>query len=463
MTQTPLYSRFAASLDKLLADEETYPATHAVTHTITHAVTHTAISGLTVALSGGVDSMVLLHLCRHYIQVNPHLALQAIYVDHGLSPNSLQWQAFCQEQCAVLAVEFTPISVSVEAQSRQSLEAQARVARYDALDKHAHPCHALVLGQHGDDQVETFLLRLKRGSGLKGLGAMHARSTLPSGRVCLRPLLISQRSDIEAFAKTFGISHIEDESNLSDRFDRNFLRNQVLPLLKSRFSGFVPSVMRTVELLQGQQALLDELTQADLAYCLNEQSLSIRRLAELAPLRQQNLVRGWLAEQGIQMPSQKQLDQILTQALNARSDAQMTVALSAGQVRRFRDQLYWVTELPPRQVQYDVGLANVVLDDVTTLSVAEGRGVRHPTADERVSVQFNCLNEKVKPPGRSGRNTLKHWLKEYGVPTWERSRVPLIYYNDELVQVVGFFVNEAFSSPQGLNWKLEDARNKKDW
>ncbi|MCG7563495.1 tRNA lysidine(34) synthetase TilS [Pseudoalteromonas sp. McH1-42] len=454
MTQTPLYKRFSASLDALLANK--------VAREETHTVTHTATRGLTVALSGGVDSMVLLHLCHHYVQIHPHLALQAIYVDHGLSPNSLQWQTFCQAQCDALAVAFTPVSVKVLAQNRQSLEAQARTARYEALDKRADQGHALVLGQHGDDQVETFLLRLKRGSGLKGLGAMHAHSTLPSGRVCLRPLLSSERADIEAFAQTFGIAHIEDESNLSDRFDRNFLRNQVLPLLKSRFSGFIPSVMRTVELLQGQQALLDEITQADLAQCRSELSLSISRLAQFAPLRQQNLVRTWLAELGVQMPSQKQLDQILSQALNARADAQMTVSLPGGQVRRFKDQLHWVTEQPPRQAQYDVGLMKVALDDNTTLSVIEGQGVRHPTADEQVSVRFNCLNEKVKPPGRSGRNTLKHWLKDYDVPTWERSRVPLIYYNDELVQVVGFFVNEAYASSQGLSWKLEDARNTKN-
>ncbi|MCO7189938.1 MULTISPECIES: tRNA lysidine(34) synthetase TilS [unclassified Pseudoalteromonas] len=454
MTQTPFYKRFAASLDKLLADERVYSATGEIAPAV--------MRGLTVALSGGVDSVVLLHLCRHYVQAHTHLALQAIYVDHGLSPNSAQWRAFCQAQCDALAVDFTPASVKVVAQSRQSLEAQARTARYQALDAQAYPHHALVLGQHADDQVETFLLRLKRGSGLKGLGAMHARTVLPSGRVCLRPLLTSQRADIEAFAHMFEISHIEDESNLSDRFDRNFLRNQVLPLLKSRFSGFVPSVMRSVELLQGQQALLDEITQTDLAYCSNDNSLCIERLGGFTLLRQQNLVRAWLAEQGVQMPSHKQLEQILGQALNARADAQMAVTLPQGQVRRFRGALYWVIEQPAWRASHDIGQTPVVLDDAHTLQVQQGKGVRVPAPDEQVSVRFNCLSEKVKPLGRSGRNTLKHWLKDYGVPTWERSRVPLIYYNDELVQVVGFFVNEAYASSQGLNWKLEDARNTKD-
>lgn len=172
MIQTPLYKRFAASLDKLLVDEGMYATTQAVTH------------GLTVALSGGVDSVVLLHLCRHYVQAHTHLALQAIYVDHGLSPNSAQWRAFCQAQCDALTVDFTPASVTVVAQNRQSLEAQARTARYQALDEHAYPHHALVLGQHADDQVETFLLRLKRGSALKGWGrCTHALRYHPVGCV----------------------------------------------------------------------------------------------------------------------------------------------------------------------------------------------------------------------------------------------------------------------------------------
>ncbi|KZN55751.1 hypothetical protein N474_14485 [Pseudoalteromonas luteoviolacea CPMOR-2] len=417
-------------------------------------------SGFTVALSGGVDSVVLLHLCHTYANQHEGVPIKAVYVNHGLSENAMRWQDFCEQLCKSLSVEFSAATVEVLPKRRVSLEAQARDARYLALDELALPGSALLLGQHADDQVETFLIRLKRGSGLQGLGAMKAVTQLQSGRNCLRPLLGVGRQDIEAFAKTFTLQHIEDESNQSDIFDRNFLRNQVLPLLKARFKGFVPSVLRSIELLQAQQALVDELSEQDLAVCIDNRCLVVEHLNKLSPLRQSNAVRAWLAIQHVDMPSKKQLEQILQQSLYARPDAQVNIQLAKGSVKLYRGKLYWVAkDQAPLQAISDISISEPLsLTDSRQLIVCKGKGVRFPLPSETVTVKFGDLTERVKPLGKPGHNTVKHWLKDLKVPTWERERVPLIFYNETLVAVVGYFVNESYTSEQGIYWKEVDAR-----
>ncbi|AOT07550.1 tRNA lysidine(34) synthetase TilS [Pseudoalteromonas luteoviolacea] len=416
--------------------------------------------GLTVALSGGVDSVVLLHLCQQYVKLNAEITLDAIYVNHGLSGNSFEWQQFCEQLCASLNISFRTVSVNIQAQARTSLEAQARDARYDALDKHAAQNSTLVLGQHADDQVETFFIRLKRGSGLKGLGAMHATTQLASGRFCIRPLLGIERKNIEAFAQIFGLSHIEDESNKNDEFDRNFLRNQVIPLLKSRFKGFVPSVIRSISLLQAQQSLIDEITQGDLVACRHGKEINISSLAALSHLRQCNLVRAWLESKGVSMPSQKQLTQILQQVIHAKEDAQVHVQLRAGSVKCYNGLMYWVVHEATKLV--DIPLSDLatrtVLSDGRILVLIEGKGIRRPLESESISIRFARLNEKIKPFGKPGRNTVKHWLKEAKVPSWERGAKPMVYYNDTLVAVAGILVNADYASHSGINWQVEDAK-----
>ncbi|MCG7549784.1 tRNA lysidine(34) synthetase TilS [Pseudoalteromonas sp. Of7M-16] len=414
---------------------------------------------LCVALSGGVDSVVLLHLCHQYAKLNGTVKLQAIYVNHGLSDNALMWQQFCTQLCAKLAVPFRAVSVDIQAKSRTSLEAQARDARYLALDTHASEGAVLVLGQHADDQIETFLIRLKRGSGLQGLGAMRAKTQLASGRDCIRPLLGIERKDIEAFAQTFSLTHIEDESNHSDVFDRNFLRNQVIPLLKSRFSGFVPSVLRSISLLQAQQALVDEISQSDLESCSDNEQLDIVRLATLSALRQSNVVRAWFAKQGVSMPSQKQLAQIIDQAINGREDAQVNIELRTGSVKRYNALLYWV---PKNHIELadieNISLtAEMKLADGRTLLTISSEGVRKPLAAESVAIRFGRLNDKIKPFGKPGRNTVKHWLKEARVPSWERTRIPMVYYNETLIAVAGYFINSDYAEKSGINWQIQDA------
>ena len=432
MQTSDLYHHFLAQLQPLLNAQQ---------------------SSFSVALSGGVDSVVLLHLIKQAQQQHSELKIEAVYVNHGLSKYADKWQGFCQSLCEELDVAFKAVHVEIYERSRTSLEAQAREARYQALDENCIPGSVILLGQHLNDQLETFLLRLKRGSGLQGLASMPQTRLLASGRVCFRPLINITREQIEQFASEFAITHITDDSNVDERFDRNFLRHQVLPILTERFQGFEKSAARSIRQLQKQQSLLDEYTQSDLTNCQNSQGgLSCEAIAGFSKPRQANLVRAWLNQFTHQLPSENQLQQIIEQGLTAKTDAQLKICLQSGDVRRHQQHWYFVKEQAIPEAM-DIALQSVELIGGRKLIVKAGKGIRQPKPDEQVRVEFNKPQARIKPLHKPGSNTLKHWFKDAKVAPWLRAQTPLIFYNDQLVQVVGYFISEQHSVEDGILWE----------
>jgi len=413
-------------------------------------------TSFTVALSGGVDSMVLLHVMNALKADLPALQLKAVYVNHGLSRYADDWQQFCDDVCQQLAVPFTAVKVIIEQRNRSSLEEQARDARYLALDEHSEKDSVILLGQHLNDQLETFLLRLKRGSGLKGLASMRQSRMLASGRLCFRPLLDVTREQIEDFARAFSLHHITDDSNTDERFERNFIRQQIVPALSNKFSGFAKSASRSISLLQQQQDLLDEYTQLDLATCQNNgKGLCCTRLGEFNGVRQANLLRCWLEQFTTVMPSQKLTEQILAQGLFAQADAQLKIQLKEGQIRRHQGFLYFVTATQAVSATKQ-SATQFLLSDGRKLVLSQGSGVRAAFDCEKVTVRFNCPQALIKPVKKPGRNTLKHWFKDAKVAPWLRPNVPLIFYNDELVYVVDYFVSDIHRDEQGFFWSIKN-------
>lgn len=435
-----MYTRFATQLENLLNELP-------------------QCQGLAVALSGGLDSMVLLELAQRFVK-DKGMPLCAIHIHHGLSANADDWQAFSAEQCRMRGIVFYSEQVVLSEQTRLGIEAKARQARYQAMDKALPAGYALLLGQHSDDQVETFFLRLKRGAGLKGLGGMQALSYWQQ-RPLLRPLLGISRKQLQQYVESHGLEHIHDESNDDSRFDRNFLRNQVLPLLNKRFPGFSAKVAQTTELLQQQQRLLDEIAAQDLTQlAVNPQQLSLAPLMALGAARANNVLRYWLQSHDVAMPSQLQLQSLCEQLLNARADSQPSLSLRTHSgdevsVRRFNEQLYLVENQVELLAQQLGCPGPHTLKDARVLSCEPGQGVRAPHAEEQVWVRFGVLNARIRPQHKPYGNKLSHWLKELKVPPWERQRIPLIFYGDTLVAVVGYFYNYDFLAQQGLQWQLK--------
>lgn len=420
---------------------------------------------ITVAYSGGVDSHVLLHICSQVRGAYPQLELRAIHVNHGISDNADDWQQHCASVCADLDIPLTVKKVSVEKTSRQSLEALAREARYQAFQEALTENDVLLLGQHQQDQAETLLLQLKRGAGPKGLSAMPEWSLLPlnaasSNIHCLRPLLQLDKSQILEYARQHALQWVEDESNTDTQYDRNFLRQQVLPLLEQRWQGFSAALGRSARLCAEQQALLDEQADeflGDLGSKAN--ALNIEALLSHSLGWQKQILRRWisvLSQQNtdLAMPSEKQLQHIIGDVLSAADDASPVVVVGNWQYRRYQGHLYllpvfqdlkhvefvWLQEEQPRErFELPDGLGYYHLA-TTKFETEQATYLPLINPDEhKICVRFSGFGARFKPRGYAMyamSKPLKQWFKEeWKLPPWERERLPLLFVNEQLVAV----------------------------
>lgn len=415
-----------------------------------------------IAFSGGLDSTVLLAaLVQLRAASYPDLSLRAIHVHHGLSEFADHWVAHAQAFCQQLQVPLQVVYVSLDARP-EGIEAAARAARYRAFADHLAADETLLTAQHLNDQCETFLLALKRGSGPAGLSAMAARSER-NGYTLLRPFLHLSRQQLEQFATDAGLQWIEDDSNQNPRFDRNFLRLNVLPVVYERWPHFSQAVSRSAALCAEQESLLDELLGESLQFLTDGNgSLNISAMTSMSVQRRQALLRRWLAEQGVRMPSRDQLQRIWDEVALSREDAAPQLQLNHLSVRRFRQRLY---VLPPMS-----SLQHVVLpwDTCSPLELPDGLGylqaseylandagnIRLPLDSERVSVRFQATGMIEKAGRQHARQSKKLW-QELNVPPWQRERIPLIYYNEQLMAAPGLFVTrQALAEANAPQWRV---------
>ncbi|MGR5131411.1 tRNA lysidine(34) synthetase TilS [Vibrio alfacsensis] len=405
---------------------------------------------IVLAFSGGVDSRLLLELLSHYQRVNS-VACHAVYVHHGLSANADDWAEKCVLWAKQAGISCTIERVSLDIHSGESIELLAREARYHALAKHVQDGDLLLTGQHADDQVETFLLALKRGSGPKGLSSM-AESMPFAGGTLVRPLLSIRRTQIETAAQRFGLEWVEDESNQDTRYDRNFLRHRIVPELSERWPSIHQAVQRSAGLCAQQEALLDELLGAVFERTLHtDLSLCIDELTTHSGLARARLIRMWLAKLHVNMPTQAQLNLMWNEVALAQQGANPKLKLKQGEVRRFQNRLYWVTETSElsdwqSQLQIDTPLLLPErLGELTLSTTSSQANIALPSQPERLRVTFNPEGLSAHPTTRNHSRKLKKLFQEYNVPSWRRRQIPILMYQDQVVAVADLFVDRAFS------------------
>ena len=400
---------------------------------------HPHIRDLTLGYSGGMDSHVLLHLLATHRHCWPERTLAAMYVDHGLQVASAAWGEHCATVCRELDIPFRVLlRVDARPVPGESPEAAARRARYAALAAELGPDTALLTAHHRDDQAETLLLQLLRGAGPHGLAAMPAASRL--GRTwLLRPLLQLDRADLRTYALEHGLRWIEDGSNQDVRFDRNYLRQQVLPLLRKRWPAVGRNLARSAQWCAEAADWLDADADADLARAATPRpgALHLPALRELGEPRQRNALRRWLRQLGLPIPDARQLRHILQDALAAAQDRQPCIRWPGGEIRRYRDTLH---ALPPpgahdaRQIfiwRHETdGYPPLDLPGLGTLRLRAtfGEGLRSETlAGAALTIRFRQGGERFRPVGRRHGQELKKLLQEAGIPPWQRDRLPLLY------------------------------------
>ena len=414
-----------------------------------------------VAYSGGVDSQVLLAaLSKLKQQKKLSNTIKVCHVNHGLSANAKNWQDFATQQCRQFSLPLTIHQLALKKLPQQSLEATARDARYLCLVESSPEPAFIVTGHHLNDQAETFLLALKRGAGLKGLSAMSAQTQLAQ-HTLLRPLLNISREDIVDYAEQHALSWIEDESNQDQVFDRNFLRHTVIPELTARWPSFNNTLSRSVSHCQDAQLLLNEVAEEDFSkVILAEKVLSIPALLNLTALRFNNVIRYFLAIHDKLMPSSAQLAQI-SQQISAENDKNPCVKINDYCLRRYQQQLYltedfanisaWQQQvvIAPEGTHIELpdGLGRIQFDVIDSandmVSNEFGRkevGIIAPKAGQIVTIRFSHNNPKCLPHFRDKSRALKKVLQEAKIPTWQRQRIPFIYYDETLVAALGLFV-----------------------
>jgi tRNA(Ile)-lysidine synthase len=400
------------------------------------------LNQLVLGLSGGLDSMVLLQLCYQLI-AGSDTELKAVYIHHGLSANADQWAAFCQQQCLKRSIAFEVQKVQLNPAA--NIEAQARAARYSALAAFVTtPQTALLTAHHADDQLETLLLALKRGSGPAGLSGIAALQPFAAGWL-LRPLLEFSREQLEAFAKELQLQWIEDESNSDSRFDRNFLRLQVIPLLQQRWPAFRQNSLRSVAHIQQQQIFVENQLQQLLPTVMHANELDLKLLAEQDFTTQKLLVRGWLALTGLN-PSTDWLERFFSELIGAKADAQPLLELDGQQIRRFADKAYITQqveapdagvflELKPMQ-QLNTVVGQFLLN-------RENKGTALLLTEAPLYLVFGLFSLPFKPAGERKSKELKQWLKLWAIPPWQRLQLPVLVQNNQVVAVLGFASNAA--------------------
>ncbi|MEE1924311.1 tRNA lysidine(34) synthetase TilS [Pseudomonas sp. 148P] len=385
-----------------------------------------------VALSGGLDSTVLLHVLA---TLKERPALRAIHVHHGLQHAADVWPEHCQRLCDALGVELLVRRVKVV--QGASLEQAARDARYQAFAEVLQPGELLLTGQHREDQAETLLLRLLRGAGLRGLAAMPECRSLAAG-LLVRPLLDISRDDLLAFALAQGLSWVEDPSNADTRFNRNYLRHQVLPALTSRWPQASRSLARASAHLAEAGELLDELARDDLARAqgvedfswLGLPSLHLPPLARLSPARQRNALQFWLSR-FTRLPDTDHWAG-WSDLRDARVDASPVWKLTDGELHRADERCYWLSG-----AWLDAPDAELTWDDPQQALLLPGNGsvVLSGTVPlEPLRIAYRQGGESMNIPGR-GHRDLKRLLNERQVPSFVRSRLPLLFAGERLVAV----------------------------
>lgn len=407
---------------------------------------------LLVAYSGGRDSAVLLHALATHPRGD--MPLVALHVHHGLQADADAFEAHCRARAAALGVAFESRRVTVDRAAPTGIEAAARAARYAALADMMQPGDWLLTAHHADDQSETLLMNLMRGSGAAGLAGIAGIRPFGPGQL-VRPLLAQRAEDLDAYAAANALDWLDDPSNADTAFDRNFLRQRVMPLLKSRWPAAATSAAESARLAGETAALLDELAGLDLETAGAPQRLELSALGSLSAARQRNLLRYAARRSGLPAPPARQLDRILEELIPARADAAPRVRWSGGEARRYRGVLYLLPPPggdpapPDGMLTPDAPLA--LGHEQGTLALEPGEsGIDRELAASGLRIEYREGGEAIRTDCRECTHKLKKLFQEQGVVPWMRSRIPLLYAGDSLVAVGDLWIAAEHRAPRGF-------------
>jgi tRNA(Ile)-lysidine synthase len=394
---------------------------------IDHLLRHKRIF---IALSGGIDSMVLLDLLVKHPKLKPKL--QVIHVNHGISPNAISWKNFCQQQCQQQNLPFH--AVFLELRGDQNLEDRARNARYQAFLELTQAGDALVLAHHLDDQLETFWLNALRGTGLRGLAAMPLQRDF-SGRIIYRPILQISRAEIRDYAISQKLNWIEDESNQNPKFSRNFLRLEILPRIQAHWPNYRESLSHTIADCQAQLELTE-------AYLIGRVPCGLKFskdcLAGLSQAEVYTFFRLWCKKNQVSLPSRAILNEIWQQFfLPTRKDSNPWVTWGKFGLKYYKNDFYLVSTTAKSKLEPIHWNHFPKSQGAWEAILSPESGVHIDSKKDKIEIRYRLGGEVIFYRGH--HRCLKKILQAMKVPPWLRQSLPLLYVNGELQGVLGYF------------------------
>ncbi len=402
-----------------------------------------------VAFSGGLDSAVLLHAVVSNKTKFSEDKIVAVHVDHGLQEVSSVWAQQCKQIALAYGIDFKLIQLQVKKGKGESIELAARNARYYEFEQLLGPEDVMLFAHHADDQVETFLQQALRGAGVQGLGGIPESRKLGKGFL-LRPLLDISRNELNQYADSNNLQWIEDPTNSQNDFDRNLLRNDIIPLLEKRWPGAKKGLLRSLSHCREASKQIDEATDVILADIEDENRLAVSKLAELTVIQQKNLIRRWVRNNHIVLPNANRLESGMGALINAAYDKNPVLDWDFGIIRRFQDQLY-INPLPEKDFRtvecWDINVKASIADGICLEAKnGSGIGLKKDGLDlVSISIRYRQGGERCRPFGREGAHELKKLFQEYKIPTWLRDKVPLVYIENEIAAVIGCCYCEPFA------------------
>ncbi|MFZ6800309.1 tRNA lysidine(34) synthetase TilS [Undibacterium sp. Di24W] len=405
-------------------------------------------SGFAIAYSGGLDSSVLLKLAYRFAK-QENIPLFAFHIHHGLSPNADVWLRHCHDVCLAEGIRFRSVRVAVDSRG-MGIESAARSLRYAALGKLCadDQIPLLLTAHHLDDQAETMLMQLLRGTGVRGLAGMdhfnHAASLLENADLLLaRPLLQETKQALVRYAQSSGLAHIEDESNTSTCYTRNALRLLVMPEIEKIAPDFSERLLRTSEHVRSANRILDEIAEQDLAVCRDGSDLKIAALSALSTDRVTNLFRYWLLKHGLQLPSASKLREMQTQLFEAREDARVTVPHLNHVLHRYDNK---VSLQDTNCISQFVGVLWHQWNGEESHYFPELKGRLLFKSDEigidaevllksKLEIRQRVGGERLRLGKMRPSRDIKSHFQTLRIPFWRREKLPYIYIDNRLFYV----------------------------
>jgi tRNA(Ile)-lysidine synthase len=392
-----------------------------------------------LALSGGLDSVVLLDTVCKSVKVNSNDSTEVwvFHIHHGLQKPADQWLEFCEKLAKKYQVHFDFRLLHFANLSQGNIEARARAERYSALTDLCieHGIENLLLAHHQNDQAETVLLQLLRGSGVAGLSGMplHRTNANQSDSITLwRPLLNQSRAELEAYAKEHKLKWVEDPSNQNTRYRRNAIRKDIIPRLEKIQPGAIANLARSATVLAQSQVLLDRLAKQDGKNIFQGNQAKLAPLLVLAKTDQpaaNNVMRYWLKLNDLVMPSQERLESWWKDLKAVKPDSNLEWQHDEASIYLWRSVLHITHCKAGRWVFQNVPTRSKLLGlPADWVNAAHEQGL--------IEERLRQGAEKIQIKANTPRKTLKNLFQESDTPPWER-QAPLLYINDQLVAIAG--------------------------